>query len=129
MIACLAPSDLYIDDNVNTLLYAAKAQVISNIPIVNEDPKMKKMRELEIHVKYLTSQLDMANKAIGFFKNVSNNEENTLDFKFEGNTLDSEGMVRRDSRASKLQTGNSKSRIFDSNNDGSEASANFYSNQ
>lgn len=41
MIACLAPCDLYIDDNVNTLLYASKAQVISNEPVINDDPKVK----------------------------------------------------------------------------------------
>ena len=70
MIACLAPCDLYIDDNVNTLNYAAKAQVISNAPIVNDDPKIKKMKELQLHVSTLTGQLKQANKAIEFFKNM-----------------------------------------------------------
>lgn len=115
MIACLAPSDLYIDDNVNTLLYAVKAQVISNIPIVNEDPKMKKMRDLEIQVKYLTSQLTMAKKAVGFFKNVSNNEGNIQNTPLEGNTLDSEEVIGKGFGTSKLYQGNSKSRIMDSN--------------
>jgi len=57
MIACIAPCDLYVDDNVNTLVYAAKAQVISNEPILNDDPKFKRIRELQQHVTTLTTQL------------------------------------------------------------------------
>lgn len=60
---------------MNTLLYAAKAQVISNEPIVNEDPKVKKMRELQTHVSSLTNQLKQANNAIEFFKKMMNGEE------------------------------------------------------
>ena len=75
MIACLAPWDLYIDDNVNTLVYAAKAQVISNDPIINDDPKIKKMRELQHHVSSLTDQLKQANKAIEFFKKLMDDND------------------------------------------------------
>ena len=83
MLACLAPCDLYIDDNVNTLLYAAKAQVISNEPVVNDDPKVKRMRELQQHVSSLTDQLKQANKAIEFFKKVMDQKGDVPDFKID----------------------------------------------
>lgn len=40
MIACLSPSDKYIEENLSTLAYAAKASLISNIPTRNIDPKI-----------------------------------------------------------------------------------------
>jgi kinesin family protein 4/21/27 len=50
MIACLSPSDFYVDENVSTLNYATKASFISNEPIKNEDPKMKLINELKSKV-------------------------------------------------------------------------------
>lgn len=44
MIACLPPSDTFIDENITTLTYATKAMYISNDPKWNDDPKMKKMK-------------------------------------------------------------------------------------
>lgn len=41
MIACLSPSNNYIEENISTLNYATKASFISNIPQKNEDPKMR----------------------------------------------------------------------------------------
>jgi len=32
MIACVAPIDLYNDENISTLNYAARASCISNVP-------------------------------------------------------------------------------------------------
>jgi predicted RNase H-like nuclease (RuvC/YqgF family) len=49
--------------------------VISNEPIINEDPKIKKVKELQTHVSSLTSQLKQANKAIEFFKKMMNSED------------------------------------------------------
>ena len=40
MIACLSPSDRFLDENLSTLQYAARASQISNIPIKNIDPKL-----------------------------------------------------------------------------------------
>ena len=39
-IACLSPSDRYLDENISTLKYASKASQISNIPVKNVDPKL-----------------------------------------------------------------------------------------
>jgi kinesin family protein 4/21/27 len=45
MIACLTPLDEFIDENLSTLNYASKASHISNIPTINEDPKLKLIKE------------------------------------------------------------------------------------
>ena len=44
MIACLPPSDHFIDENITTLTYATKAMYISNDPKRNDDPKIKWMK-------------------------------------------------------------------------------------
>lgn len=41
MIACLAPIDIYTEENMSTLNYAARAAKITNAPSVNMDPKLK----------------------------------------------------------------------------------------
>ena len=46
MIACLTPSDRYIDENLSTLNYASKAKVMKNQPKVNEDAKGTKISDL-----------------------------------------------------------------------------------
>ena len=44
MIACLPPSDNFIDENITTLTYATKAMYISNDPKRNDDPQIKRMK-------------------------------------------------------------------------------------
>jgi kinesin family protein 4/21/27 len=41
MIACLHPSEKYLEENVSTLAYASKAAQIANTPVRNDDPKTK----------------------------------------------------------------------------------------
>lgn len=41
MIACLSPLDMFIDENISTLNYAAKAKLIKNVPTINIDPKIQ----------------------------------------------------------------------------------------
>jgi len=48
MIACIAPSDFYFEDNLSTLAYATKASCISNEPIKNLDPKTKLIKNLRV---------------------------------------------------------------------------------
>lgn len=38
MMACLSPSDRFLEENLSTLNYAARASLISNIPTKNIDP-------------------------------------------------------------------------------------------
>tara|TARA_B110001450_G_scaffold245453_1_gene258490 strand:+ start:253 stop:489 length:237 start_codon:yes stop_codon:yes gene_type:complete len=47
MMACLSPSDKFIEENLSTLNYAAKASLISNIPTKNVDPQMMKINEIK----------------------------------------------------------------------------------
>jgi len=64
MIACLSPSDRFIEENLSTLNYATKASFISNIPAKNEDPKMKIVHELRERVIRLEKELVSANNHI-----------------------------------------------------------------
>ena len=61
MIACLSPSDQYLEENISTLNYATKASFISNEPIKNEDPKMKLINDLKTKVASLQKELAKAN--------------------------------------------------------------------
>ena len=72
MIACLMPSDKYIDENMSTLAYASKAKIMSNQPKLNHDPKVAKMKDLQDQVKSLTAQLTKANDTIGFLNQMVN---------------------------------------------------------
>lgn len=45
MIACVAPIDMYNDENISTLNYAARAGMISNIPHMNTDPRLRQIIE------------------------------------------------------------------------------------
>jgi kinesin family protein 4/21/27 len=45
MIACIAPIDIYTEENISTLNYAARAGCISNAPHVNMDPRLKTIGE------------------------------------------------------------------------------------
>ena len=40
MIACVSPSDQFLDENISTLNYAKKASYIANEPVKNLDPKV-----------------------------------------------------------------------------------------
>ena len=64
MIACLSPSDSYIDENMSTLAYATKASYISNEPVKNEDPKVKMINDLKQKVSQLQRELASANNHI-----------------------------------------------------------------
>jgi hypothetical protein len=131
---------MYIDDNVNTLLYAAKAQVISNDPIINDDPKVKRMKELQSHVGSLMDQLKQANKAIEFFKEMVDGKINPNDPASLANLANlaspskllSPSKLPNDPNKLSVNSTNintKKNTARDANDNGSEESANFYSNR
>ena len=66
MIACLAPSNMFIEENISTLNYATKASFISNIPTKNQDPKMKLVADLKEKCARLEKELADANSHIQF---------------------------------------------------------------
>jgi hypothetical protein len=45
MIATVSPSYYNYDETVSTLKYASRAKYITNVPIINEDPKDTLLRE------------------------------------------------------------------------------------
>jgi hypothetical protein len=47
MVACLSPSDLFVEENLSTLNYAMKASYIANEPVQNVDPKVRLINELK----------------------------------------------------------------------------------
>ena len=71
MIACLPPSDFYLDENISTLTYATKASYISNSPNRNEDPRMKIIHELRKKIHSLEKELKAANDHIGFLTSLT----------------------------------------------------------
>ena len=64
MIACLSPSNAFIEENISTLNYATKASFIQNIPTQNEDPKMKMVNDLKEKCRRLEAELASANNHI-----------------------------------------------------------------
>ena len=64
MIACLHPSDQFFEENNMTLTYAAKAALIRNRPVKNDDPQTKLIEELKSQVKTLSMELLRANQYI-----------------------------------------------------------------
>ena len=64
MVACLHPSDQFFEENNMTLTYAAKAALIRNRPVKNDDPQTKLIEELKSQVKTLSMELLRANQYI-----------------------------------------------------------------
>lgn len=64
MIACLHPSDTNFEENNMTLTYAAKAALIRNRPVRNDDPQTKMILDLRSQVKLLSLELNGANQYI-----------------------------------------------------------------
>ncbi|KAG5493929.1 hypothetical protein JKF63_01761 [Porcisia hertigi] len=68
MIACISPSDRYVEETVSTLLYAGRAKNIRNTPRVNEDATTLLIRQLREEIAQLNMELgyyrEMAAKAL-----------------------------------------------------------------
>ena len=67
MVACISPSDAFIDENMSTLSYANKTSYISNDPVKNVDPKTKVINELKAEISELKTELTKAMKNIELF--------------------------------------------------------------
>ena len=80
MIACLAPLDTFIEENVSTLNYAARAAKINNKPTVNMDPKLRKIQEQKLIIEKLRAELKRAYEQIKFLTmggTQNNNQQGT----------------------------------------------------
>ncbi|CAK93488.1 unnamed protein product (macronuclear) [Paramecium tetraurelia] len=76
MIACIAPLDSFYDENVSTLQYATKAAYITNLPMKNDDPKLKVVNELKQQIKSLKAELSRANEHIESLSNIVQKKDN-----------------------------------------------------
>ncbi|XP_058066129.1 chromosome-associated kinesin KIF4A-like [Anopheles bellator] len=47
MIACVSPADYNLNETISTLRYADRVRKIKNKPIVNQDPQLAKIKQLE----------------------------------------------------------------------------------
>lgn len=69
MIACISPSDRYVEETTSTLLYAGRAKNIRNAPHVNEDATTTLIRQLREEVAQLKAELncyrEMAARSLG----------------------------------------------------------------
>ena len=79
MIACLPPSDIFIDENITTLTYATKASYISNDPKRNDDPRQKKLKQQTSRISQLEKELIAANQQINILT-AMNEEQKRLNF-------------------------------------------------
>ena len=70
MIACLSPSDAYLEENISTLNYASRAAEIMNEPMKNEDPAQKIIDEQKRIIKELQNELQTANDHIIWITNL-----------------------------------------------------------
>jgi len=57
MIANISPSGFNYNETVTTLRYAARANAITNIPKINEDPKDALLKQYEEEIKRLREQV------------------------------------------------------------------------
>lgn len=57
MVACVSPSDRYVEETVSTLLFAGRASNIENVPHVNEDPVTALVRQLREEIRQLKTEL------------------------------------------------------------------------
>ena len=71
MVACLSPSDAFVEENISTLNYAMKASYIKNDPTQNIDPKMKMIQDLRKKVANLQKELASANEHIQMLSDVT----------------------------------------------------------
>jgi len=64
MIACVSPSDHFLEESISTLNYATRAGDIANIPEKNIDPKIKIINDLKHKIRMLQIELKLANEHI-----------------------------------------------------------------
>src|SRR5689334_12282892 len=65
MIANLGPAAMNFDETISTLRYADRAKQIKNKPIINEDPKDTKLREMQDEINQLKAMLEARKNGVG----------------------------------------------------------------
>jgi len=80
MMACLSPSDRFLEENLSTLNYAARASLISNIPIKNIDPQILKLNETKKKNLDLEKELRAANDHIQFLTTLDEEKKQRIEY-------------------------------------------------
>ncbi|XP_049540963.1 chromosome-associated kinesin KIF4A-like [Anopheles darlingi] len=57
MIACVSPADYNLNETISTLRYADRVRKIKNKPIVNQDPHLAKIKQLEAIIQDLRMEI------------------------------------------------------------------------
>lgn len=66
MVACLSPIDRFLEENVSTLNYAARASLISNAPMKNVDQNVVQLQQTKNKIQDLEKELRQANEHVQF---------------------------------------------------------------
>ena len=98
MIACIAPSDRFYEENLSTLNYATRASNIANAPTKNIDPKIREIQELKKKNKALQLELHNANKHIEFLTSLTSEQLQTF-----GSSLISDKIRNKDDKTELLE--------------------------
>jgi len=99
MIACIAPSDRFLEENISTLNYATRASNIKNAPTKNIDPKIREIQELKKKNKALQLELRNANLHIEYLTSLTQEELQTF-----GTNLITESMPNNITQPTKIDT-------------------------
>ena len=99
MIACIAPSDRFYEENISTLSYATRASHIANAPTKNIDPKIREILELKRKNKVLQLELQNANKHIEYLTSLTSEKLQTF-----GNSLLPDDSKDADKSAQLIET-------------------------
>jgi uncharacterized protein YbaP (TraB family) len=75
MVACLSPSDRYIEENMSTLNYASRASMISNVPTKNIDPKLMILNDQKKKIVDLEHELKSANEHIQYLSQLNQDKD------------------------------------------------------
>jgi len=78
MVACLAPSDKYFEENLSTLQYASRASYISNMPKKNVDPQLLAIQSQKKHITDLELELRSATQQVQFLTAMVQEKEKLL---------------------------------------------------
>ncbi|EPY29352.1 kinesin K39 [Strigomonas culicis] len=68
MVAAVSPSEVNYDETLSTLRYASRARDIVNVAQVNEDPRARRIRELEDQMALMRG--DMSNRDPAYVKDL-----------------------------------------------------------
>ena len=80
MIACLSPIDRFLEENVSTLNYAARASLISNAPMKNVDQNVVQLQQTKNKIQDLEKELRQANEHVQFLTQMNDEKDQKIKY-------------------------------------------------